>query len=84
MLRTNSVTALLVVLMLAGCQSTRLAQEDGEIKHRIPPEILTEGFLGAHPDLRWRREAFMEYDKGNYKLVLPYLKRAARYADKPA
>jgi hypothetical protein len=50
----------------------------------ISPELMTEGFLAAHPDLRWRREGQHAYANGNYGEAMRYFLRAARYADKPA
>lgn len=50
----------------------------------ISPELMTEGFLSAHPDLRWRREGLHAYANKNYAEALQYFQRAARYADKPA
>ena len=50
----------------------------------IPAEVLTEGFLSAHPDLRWRREALHAYTNKRYDEAMQYFLRAARYADKPA
>src|SRR3546814_20206434 len=29
----------------------------------IPPQMLTEGFLTGHPDVRWRREALPSYSR---------------------
>lgn len=53
-------------------------------KSGIDPAVLTEGFLAAHPDLRWRGEAVRAYRDRDYAGALAYLKRAARYADKPS
>jgi len=50
----------------------------------ISPELITEGFLSAHPDLRWRREGQHAYANKNYAEAMQYFLRAARYADKPA
>lgn len=50
----------------------------------ISPELMTEGFLSAHPDLRWRREGLHAYANQNYGEAMQYFQRAARYADKPA
>lgn len=44
----------------------------------------TEGFLAAHPDLRWRREGLQSYNEGNTGEALTFFKRASRYADKPS
>ena len=48
----------------------------------IAPELLTEGFLAAHPDIRWRREGLHAFHHKRYGEALDYFRRAARYADK--
>ncbi|HEY5972312.1 MAG TPA: hypothetical protein VIT22_10160 [Pseudoxanthomonas sp.] len=50
----------------------------------ISPDVLTEGFLSAHPDLRWRREGLHSYANQRYAEAMDQFLRAARYADKPA
>ncbi|MGV8930885.1 MAG: hypothetical protein ACOH1R_02050 [Luteimonas sp.] len=50
----------------------------------IPPEMLTGGFLSAHPDIRWRREGAYSYNRKEYDIALDQFLRAARYADKPS
>jgi hypothetical protein len=50
----------------------------------ISAEILTEGFLSAHPDLRWRREGLHHSANGRHEEAMAHFLRAARYADKPA
>lgn len=50
----------------------------------IPAELMTEGFLAGHPDIRWRREGLLAYGKGKHEEALNYFLRAARHADKPA
>jgi hypothetical protein len=50
----------------------------------IPPEMLTSGFLSAHPDIRWRREGSYSYNRKEYDLAMDQFTRAARYADKPS
>ena len=50
----------------------------------ISPGLMTEGFLSAHPDLRWRREGLHAYANKNYGEAMQYFLRASRYADKPA
>lgn len=49
---------------------------------RIPADIMTNSFLDAHPDLRWRSVALGAYKKGEFTKALSDFKRAARYADK--
>ena len=48
----------------------------------ISPELMTEGFLAAHPDLRWRREGLHAYTNKRYDEAMQYFLRAARYGDK--
>lgn len=51
---------------------------------KVDPMILTEGFLSAHPDLRWRMEGLQAYEKKDYARAMDLLRRAAGYADKPS
>lgn len=44
----------------------------------------TDGFLAAHPDLRWRREGLKSYNDGDTGEALALFQRASRYADKPS
>lgn len=50
----------------------------------ISAEMMTEGFLSAHPDLRWRREGLHSYANARYDEAMDHFLKAARYADKPA
>lgn len=50
----------------------------------IPVELMTEGFLSGHPDIRWRREGLHAYGEGKYQQARGYFLRAAKHADKPA
>lgn len=50
----------------------------------IRAEVMTEAFLAAHPDLRWRREGLHSHAHGQYAAALAQFQRAARYADKPS
>lgn len=96
----TSTLALLAVLPpmpgLAGPQSTppHRAERQGALERPtlgnfvgepgISPELMTEGFLAAHPDLRWRREGLHAYANQRYDQAVQYFLRASRYADKPA
>jgi hypothetical protein len=44
----------------------------------------SQGFLSAHPDLRYRLEGLDAYREGDYDKALMLFRRAARFADKPA
>src|SRR5690606_25562983 len=58
--------------------------EEGQRAAEIDPAVLTDGFLSAHPDLRWRREGIQAYEDGDHDAALSFFQRAARYADKPS
>jgi hypothetical protein len=46
--------------------------------------MTSEGFLGYHPDLRYRLLGLEEYRGGNYKQAMSHFRHAARFADKPS
>lgn len=48
----------------------------------IAIEAMTEGFMAAHPDLRWRREGLHDYANGRHGQAMTHFLQAARYADK--
>ncbi|MCR6661603.1 MAG: hypothetical protein NVV60_00270 [Luteimonas sp.] len=50
----------------------------------IDEDLMTEGFLAAHPDLRWRREGLRSFEQGDHVIAMRQFKRSARYADKPS
>jgi hypothetical protein len=72
------------VFTFAASLPAQAADPPGEARPQIDPDVLTEGFLAAHPDLRWRAEGVRDYAAGRYEAAMDELKRAARYADKPA
>ncbi len=43
---------------------------------------MTDGFLAAHPDIRWRREALHSYSNQRHEEAMVYFRRAALHADK--
>lgn len=49
-----------------------------------PRVMSNEGFLGAHPDLRWRQQGLKAYEQGDYPQAFEHFTRAARFADKPS
>ena len=72
------------VLCLAAAPVAASGESAAEGGPRIDPDVMVEGFLVAHPDLRWRGEGLRAYGKQEYTRALEYLKRAALYADKPS
>lgn len=72
-----------VLGVLLQCAGPVPAADSGK-RAEIDPVVLTEGFLAAHPDLRWRREGIHAYERKDFGTALEYFKRAARHADKPS
>ena len=72
----------LIALCLGLSSAATLAAE----KENPDDALITasEGFLGEHPDLRWRWRGLRAYREGNFEEALGYFRRAARYADKPS
>ncbi|SFV32103.1 MULTISPECIES: SEL1-like repeat protein [unclassified Pseudoxanthomonas] len=75
----NAFRSLVLAVTLGLVAVPAVAQEA-----KIDPAVLTEGFLAAHPDLRWRAEGVRSYEKKDYAAALAELERAAYYGDKPA
>ncbi|MFY2763878.1 tetratricopeptide repeat protein [Arenimonas sp. MALMAid1274] len=73
--------AVLVGLALLAAGGQAAAQITDRDDRRI---ITTEGFLTAHPDLRYRLEGLDAYEKGKHAEALGLFTRAAKYADKPS
>lgn len=85
----------LATAILAG---TVLAKEPHEIKWQELPEaprhgdfvgeagiaieVMTEGFLAGHPDIRWRRDGLHDYANQRHAEAANHFLRAARYGDK--
>lgn len=81
------LVATCVLLLSASTQAARAggnARESGAITPRDEALMATEGMLGAHPDLRWRREGLREIEAGRIDKGVILLRRAARFADKSA
>ena len=76
-------TATAGTLAVALCVGTAAAssRESSISQHDV---VSSEGFLSAHPDLRWRLEGMEAYDQGQHGFAADYFRRAARFADKPA
>lgn len=53
---------------------------------RTPDKLVmsSEGFLDAHPDLKYRQQGLKAWEKGDYEAALKLFKRSARFADKPS
>lgn len=74
------MAAVLLVVQAAG-MPVAAAQQSG-LQMEIDSYMLTEGFLSAHPDIRWQREGMNSFELGRYELALSQFERAARHADK--
>jgi hypothetical protein len=84
--------AMPLAVMAAESGEVRMLQWEGPVERPvfgnyvgepdIAPELLTEGFLAAHPDIRWRREGLHAFHIKKYDEACEYFRRAATYADK--
>jgi len=70
------------VLMLAALASAPLALAKKPLPDPAQLAVNTQGFLSAHPDMRWRQMAMEHYLAGNYEDALGDFMRSARFADK--
>jgi len=73
----------LLALLLASLLGAHAAVVVAEPK-ADPLVLNSEGFLNAHPDMKYRQLGLAAYEDGDYKRALSEFKRAARYADKPS
>lgn len=80
----KSARPLLLVLAFAMLAPVPLAAQTGNLNSTEKLVMNSGGFLGYHPDLRFRLLGLKEYRRKNYTDALVYFRRAARYADKPA
>lgn len=72
-----------VLVMLALSFGTAAAHgRESAPEAGFDPAVLTEGFLEAHPDLRWRGQGLRSQERGEHAVALRQFKRAAWYADK--
>jgi TPR repeat protein len=81
-----SVPALLVTALVLFCLGPVSlhadAQEPGA--SAFDPAVLTDGFLAAHPDLRWRSEGLQAFEEERFEAAFGHFRLAAKYADKPS
>ena len=75
MKRTWLLAGLLACVQVVG------AQEAG-LQMKLDRHMLTEGFLIAHPDIRWQREGMNSFELGRYEMAMKQFRRAALHADK--
>ena len=83
-IRTWWLLGMLVACAIPGTHAFAGNQQEESPRAEIDPAVLTEGFLAAHPDLRWRREGIEAFEKGRHAEAMTYFQRAARHADKPS
>src|SRR5688572_16776076 len=79
---SKRLTALALAILLAP-----LAFQPAAAQSERTPDALvmsSQGFLDAHPDLKFRQMGLKAWEKGDYAEALKLFKRAARYADKPS
>ena len=79
-----STWRLLACLLFLGLTKTSLAQNAAPPDPTQDKQMLSAGFLTAHPDLRYRLHGMEEFKQGRYEDALKFFQRAAFYADKPS
>jgi hypothetical protein len=79
---SKHLNALALALLLAPLAVPPVHAE----RTRTPDALImsSQGFLDAHPDLKFRQQGLKAWEKGDYPEALRLFKRAARYADKPS
>ena len=80
MLRRTLLLAILPLSTLAVATPAQSGYADPTISH----QVLTAGFLAAHPDIHYRTKGMQAIDAGRPADALRYFMRAAFYADKPS
>jgi TPR repeat protein len=84
------ITPSCIALLIAGCYALGLARADAVESFRsvqfedIPADVMTDGFLEAHPDLLHRRNGMRRDEAGNFEGARKQYRLAARYGDKPS
>lgn len=78
-MRSSSLRPAWVLLLAAGIAG--VAQAAGDTASVV---TTSEGYLLAHPDLRWRNAGELAYQKQRFDEAFRKFRSAARYADKPA
>ncbi|MGI8561779.1 MAG: hypothetical protein ACR2J7_10195 [Luteimonas sp.] len=72
------------LMACASAYGQRTQSVPGDDGSAFDPAVLTDGFLAAHPDLRWRSEGLQALEQKDHKTAFNAFQRAARYADKPS
>lgn len=71
-----------MLALLAACLAAAASDGPRRPNGIFDADMLSAGFLSAHPDIRWQREAMHAYEEGRYGRALDWFKRAARHGDK--
>ena len=85
-MRRHLITPLLLAALAATpAPAQNPASDTGWARATQDRTVMTsEGFLGAHPDIKYRLQGLDWHGKGNWQRALEDFRQAARYADKPA
>jgi uncharacterized protein len=70
---------MLTMLLLLALHAMPLAAAEESAPN---PQVMTDSFLHAHPDLKYRNRGLKAYEAGDYAAAFRDFKRAARFADK--
>lgn len=76
--------ARMAVIALALAVPATAPARDAAAAQPIPEDVMTDGFLAAHPDLGERKAGIARDDAGDFAGALRRYERAAWYGDKPS
>jgi hypothetical protein len=84
--RNAIILAMAMQLALLVIAPAAWADEDpsGSWTGQIPSEYLTQQFMSAHPDLKYRQIGMHAFDGKRFSDAFKYFQRAAYYSDKPS
>jgi hypothetical protein len=73
------IVLVILLAIASGASAQNKKRQDDLLK-----AMGTDGFMSYHPDLRWRRDGLLAYNRGEYAEALRRLKKAAYFGDKPS
>ncbi|KRA54287.1 hypothetical protein ASD77_06625 [Pseudoxanthomonas sp. Root65] len=74
----------LIVLGILLAIASGASAQGKKHQNNLLSAMSTEGFMAYHPDLRWRRDGLLAYNRGDYPEALRRLKKGAYFGDKPS
>ncbi len=78
------IRAPIVLALLAACSTPVFANVEApqEASRKEQTVIMSEAFMGSHPDMNFRNEGLKSFNDGLFRAAIGQFQRAARHADK--